>query len=197
MQRADRFLLAVLALSLAANVVTIYLWHHKGTTAGASFEAQTGSQMLPQRGTRLNSLQLVNDAGEPHRLQFGPGQLPTVVYVLSPSCKWCAANQTNINGLASRLENRYRVIGLSIVPHAQWNAEAESSYHFPIFFLQPDSPHPGFALNLTPETLVFSRDGALDQGWAGAYMDETGHQIATYFGVRSSDWILSQGMTHP
>jgi hypothetical protein len=164
--------------------MTFYLWQReRNPLTIAAFTGQSAKQSLPQRGARLQTLELMNDKGEKLQLSFGSAELPTLVYVLSPACKWCRANQAKVNRLAKRLEGRYHVFGLSTLPREEWDGCAESGYVFPIYFMNPHSTTSSIPLDFTPETLVFSRDGILDRAWAGAYMNDNGRQIASFFGV--------------
>src|SRR5262245_46315053 len=83
-------LVSVLALSLTLNVWLGWKVSRGGAPAASGGLAQ---------GTELRSLGvLAADAKEETRLRLDDG-IPTVLYVLSPSCHWCARNEANIRAL--------------------------------------------------------------------------------------------------
>ena len=184
MQKADRVLLAILALSLSANLVFLSLWQRDHRMLQQAMPPnEVTSSVLPKFGTELGSLQLVDDAGESVTARSGSAVLPTVVYVLSPSCHWCGVNRQNVNRLADRLRGRYNFFGVSVVSRADWGHDMQSDYKFPIYFVRPNSVHPQIPLDRTPETLVFSNEGKFDQGWTGVYAGQTDRQVSSFFGV--------------
>ena len=52
--------------------------------------------------------------GEPSSITYQGDGLPTILYIFSPRCLWCASNLENAKALASGTNGRYRFIALSL-----------------------------------------------------------------------------------
>lgn len=179
--RGDRFgfsdavLLVALGMSLSLNV---YQYNRDANAVPTS----SSRAELPKTGQEISEVHLISIDGTPQTLSLAAQPLPTVVYVMSPECKWCQSNLKKINGLAANLNGKYRVVGLS--PHLS-PAARSLGYTFPLFTLDPKFPSPPITLDLTPRTLVFSKEGKLDMQWDGAYSSGTEGDITSYFHVHS------------
>jgi hypothetical protein len=183
--KADRLLLALLAMSLIANLGLFALWQH--SRDGATIFEKNRSQVvdrLPTEGAQLADLQLATIDGVTSTTDFSHNSLPILVYVLSPTCGWCARNRPDIDFLASQLKGRYRVIGISTTATGLSEYVSENASPFPIFYVKSRSPHSTITLSGTPETLVFSKEGQFVRGWSGAYIGDTKIQVSGYFGVK-------------
>lgn len=182
MKRTDHFVLSLLVISLAANVaLALLLRGERGSRSAAGRLAQ--AEVLPRVGARLQELRLLALDGSPAQVQTGSQGLPIVAYVLSPTCKWCEMNRRNIESLASQVRGRYRVIGISTTASGLVEYRDQTATTFPLFSVDPQSPHPDFPLGVTPETLVFSSRGVYLRGWGGAYVGETKKDVSTFLGV--------------
>jgi hypothetical protein len=183
MAKPDRVLLAVLGLSLLLNCgqyAYYALYHGVRTTYTRS---EIDSQLLPRIGTRLNELHLVKSDGSKLDLRFDSRGLPVVVYVLSPTCKWCMLNRPNISSLVSQTQGKYQIIGLSSTSIGLQDYVTKNAPPFPVYYMDPAAPSPPISLTVTPRTLVFSPDGAFKRGWNGAYMGDAKTEIASFFDV--------------
>ena len=102
--KTDRILLLVLAFSLIANVWLAFLWQQNRRLAIEYAKSSTQFQTLPAVGARVDELQLVKPDGEKLSISLESNALPIVVYVMSPTCGWCARNRASIDALATQLK---------------------------------------------------------------------------------------------
>ncbi len=171
-QRAsDAILFIALGVSLALNVCQYYSRVNITTTATSRAE-------LPSGGEKIHSVHVVSAGGSAETITLDAGHLPTVVYVMSPDCKWCQFNLAKVNKLAADLRGSYNIVGLS--SHFD-KTSTMPKYSFPIYTPDPRYPSPDISLDATPRTLLFSPDGRLLKAWDGAYINDTQKQVSTYF----------------
>jgi|GEM_PF-3627179 len=179
----DRLLLIVLGLSLLANIGQ-YVLRLRARQAVLPYTVNRYERnLLPQPGATLASLHLLNADGSKTELQFGSNELPTIVYVLSPTCKWCQRNLQMIDALVTQLHGRYRVIGISNTPIGLQDYIHKISPPFPIYYPDPNYTNATITTDITPRTLLFSSSGSFIQGWNGAYINQTKSDIAMFFKV--------------
>jgi hypothetical protein len=175
--KADRVLLLALGVSLLANVYQFWSFRQKLTVT------HVDAQLMPRAGTKLAELHLLKLEGGAPDLKIGPNELPVVVYILSPTCKWCEMNWPNVNSLAAQLGGKYRFIGAS---NTSKDLQTYVNAHhpaFPVYYVDPSSAASEIQLNVTPRTLVFSPEGVFLRGWDGIYAGDTKVQLASFFHV--------------
>jgi hypothetical protein len=182
--KADRLLLVVLAASLIANVLLAVILLRTRNGIVAYTQQHLGAHILPSQGIQINELHLVEVSGGKLDLKFGAKELPVVIYVFSPTCRWCNANKTNVDSLVAQIHGKYRFIGVLSNPQDVGKYVKQQDPPFPVYYLDPDFPNYSIPLAVTPRTLVFSSAGSLLRGWDGAYMGETKMQLLSFFGVK-------------
>ena len=101
--RIDYFILSILALSLSLN---IYLLTKRSGAASVGVGRASQSALV-------DSVDLKNAYGMTVKVHLR-NQGPTILYILSPDCRWCKYNEPRINALAEKLGKSYRVIGISL-----------------------------------------------------------------------------------
>lgn len=183
-KRFDPVLLILLAVSLSANVVLTLMLRHGIARPAAFAYSSKGAPRLPMVGARLEQLHLTRVDGTKVDLTFGASESVLVVYVLSPACGWCERNRAEIDSLASQLNGKYRIIGISNTSDGLASYVTQKSPHFPVYSIDPSSVSSIIPLGATPATLVFSPQGTFVKGWNGAFLGDTKEQIASYFGVK-------------
>lgn len=99
------YCLLVLAMSLGINVILAWRIENFGRRPSAS---NPGFPI----GLAMPSLPVRAIDGEPHALTFEGA--PTVLYVMTPGCKWCEQNADIVNRLALATGGRVRFLGLSL-----------------------------------------------------------------------------------
>jgi hypothetical protein len=110
--------------------------------------------------------------------------LPTVLYIFSPTCGWCARNLSNIRALAAARSSSFRFIGLSLSGPKLKDYAANTRLGFPIFEIKSYAAIKGLPLGGTPQTLVVSPTGRVIKNWPGAFMGDQETQVEEYFGVK-------------
>lgn len=177
MNKSDRVLLVALGISLLANVYQFWSFRQKLSITHAD------AMLMPSAGAKLTGLHLLNLDGRVPDLKLDPNELPVVIYILSPTCKWCEMNWTNVNSLATQLNGKYRFIGVSSTGRDLRTYVDAHHPVFPVYYVDPNSASSSIPLNVTPQTLVFSQEGAFLRGWDGIYTGDTKAQLASFFHV--------------
>jgi hypothetical protein len=136
-----------------------------------------------QIGSSLPPIEAFDLAHHLQVLKYDAMTSPTVFYVFSPQCGWCAKNASNLRLLSERIKGRYRLIGLSLSSAGLDEYVAQQGMDFPVYTnLSPQSVA-AYRLGGTPTTIVVSADGKLLREWKGAYMGDSKREIEEYFGV--------------
>jgi hypothetical protein len=134
-------------------------------------------------GSTLPPIEAFDLAHKLHVLQYEPSKPPTVFYVFSPQCGWCAKNASSVRVLSQSIKGRYRLIGLSLSSAGLDEYVAQQGMDFPVYTnLSPQSVA-AYHLSGTPTTLVVSAEGKLLREWKGAYMGDSKREIEEYLEV--------------
>lgn len=148
--------------------------HHLKLEGSTAWQPQTGQAVPPIQIRRMD--------GTPVTLESVLiGDKATVIYVFSPSCKWCDRNLENIRGLAETVKEKYHLVGLSVSDIDLREYVARSGLAFPVYTMMHASE-----TNLsrgTPRTLVVSREGKVIASWFGAYGGDLHKKVQEYFQV--------------
>jgi hypothetical protein len=119
--------------------------------------------------------------GQPARIAFAEGGLPTILYVLRPDCKWCARNSQNIKALADAAKGKYRVIGISLSSQNLKEYLEQEKLSFPVYTDVSAETRAALHLGGTPQTIVASPEGRVLKNWMGAYMGPTQQEVEKFF----------------
>lgn len=175
----DAVLLALLAVSLGVNVY-FFKWH------GAELWPRTGGDApaLPV-GAQVPPLEAMRPGGQTTVIRFEESEWPTVLYVLSPKCSWCAKNHANIEHISSRCSGSYRFIAVVLsedpIEVSRYLAD------FPLGFDSVFKPTPlaraAYHLGGTPDTIVVDRRGSVVARWVGAFSGRSEREVAAFFRV--------------
>lgn len=101
----DWALIVLLGASLGLNVFLGS--HHR--------HSRPASRPSLSLGARLPSLSAEDIAGWKTRIDWATDSRPTLVYIFSPSCIWCARNFESMTALTEHVKENYRVIGISLI----------------------------------------------------------------------------------
>ncbi|HXS94660.1 MAG TPA: TlpA disulfide reductase family protein [Candidatus Limnocylindrales bacterium] len=174
---SDRIQYCFLVLLAASLSLNVYLGWGLQRKAMPHFT-------VAQVGARLPELDVEDLRGKRTKLEWHSDGRPTLLYVFAPECKWCRRNSTNILALESARRDTYRFIGLSLSSAHLQEYVATMGIPFRVYAnLNKDVAH-RIGLGATPQTLLVSAAGVIEQSWAGAYGGKTGAEIEALFRVR-------------
>jgi len=170
-------LLSILLVSLIANV---YLSRRVAVLASLRPLAETPIEPVKAGATLPKLIGFTLD-GRSATLEYGHDLRPTVVYVFSPQCIWCARNLANIRHLVETRGAQYRFVGVATSDDELSEYVAKARLPIPIFTrASADSVH-AYGLSSTPQTLVIDVSGKVIKAWLGAYVDATVTEVETFF----------------
>lgn len=165
---------AVAVIVLLTGIIVLQQWQLR--------HPQARQPIAPQVGEHLPPVEVVDLKQGPIRIDWTADNRPTILYVLSPTCVWCAKNLDLIRALSDAAEPKYRFIGLSLDRKGLTEYAAKSSYRFPVYFAEAKSANQ-LKLAVTPETVVVSPKGTVVKVWRGAYDSEILSDIQKTLGV--------------
>jgi peroxiredoxin len=136
-----------------------------------------------QVGTRIAPIAASDREGRSSRIELA-GSRQTLLYVFSPHCGWCTRNQPNIKALTEKVKERYRVIFLSLTDRGLQEYLHTNPLVFEIYSKPSAEAVAAYKMEITPQTIVLSRDGRVERVWQGAYVGRQKEEIERYFDVR-------------
>jgi hypothetical protein len=92
-------------------------------------------------GTTVVPITAKRVGGQDELISYQGVNLPTVLYVFTPPCVWCARNADNFKSLANRESADYRFIGISLSEQGLTDYVAKNNLTLPVYS------------GLSPETL--------------------------------------------
>jgi hypothetical protein len=137
-----------------------------------------------QPGETVSALEAKTLDGQSVSFPYGASELPIVIYVLSPACKWCEKNQRSVEMLANSTSNKYRFVALSLTSNNLKQYLEEKNVSFPVYTELPLTTYSTYKLgNGTPQTIVVSSEGKVLKNWQGAYSDDLKREVEEYFNI--------------
>lgn len=141
--------------------------------------------LLPA-GAQLHEVRGLNEAGEVVHLPLAGRSRATLLYVVTPSCVWCARNQDNFLRLVAERSGQYDVVLASLTDigfegylaalRARWD-DADVQVLTSVSREDRDR----LMLGATPQTLVIGTDGRVLRNWVGAYTEDTLIDVENFF----------------
>lgn len=122
--------------------------------------------------------------GNPVEINYQDSEKPTVLYVFTPDCHWCARNLSNIKFVATKAGDRYRFLGLSLGTNNLQPYLAESKLPFEVYQTPPDEVAIAYGLNSTPSTIIVSSQGTILHYWRGAYDEDLHGEVEDVFQLK-------------
>jgi len=181
-QRSSITFAALLSILLAGSVLLNVLLARKVSSLRqqqASVEAsdrlQVGASVPPLTGYSVD--------GKPMSVSFGDPRIPTVLYVFSPRCGWCAKNIDNFHSLIAQAGARYQIVGLATNRQDLEAYLLKEHLTLPVLAGVDSTLVTAYHLGATLTTIVISPDGKVLRVWTGAYRENTRHQIESFLGV--------------
>lgn len=134
-------------------------------------------------GTKMPPLIAKDSSGIVNRIP-SESLTPTIVYVFTPRCTWCAKNLENLKALARHTQRQYRWIGLSLSSHQLAEYVQRNGIEFPIFSEPSEETIRSYKLGGTPTTIVLAPDGRILRQWIGAYGARSGPELERFFKLK-------------
>lgn len=181
--RADCFVLALLAISLATNLLLgIGVLRLAARPAPGAATPPAGPS-APAIGSLLPPLEALGADGSRERLTFEPSGRPTLLYVFAPGCGWCARNLDNVKAIFAGARHSHRLVALSLASEAGGFVD-EVAVEVRVLVQPSPAAIEAYRLGSTPTTLVISPEGRVVKSWVGAYVDVIGKEVEAYFNVK-------------
>lgn len=176
-RHVDAFTLTLLSVSILMNVFLAARVHR------LIAELTPPPPDVVAAGVKVATVEAKGLDGKKVSIGFSDADRPAVLYVFSPSCKWCAKNYNNLTKLYAMKQNDYRFVGISLA--SEDLPEYVTAKKFPLRVIQQVSSQNirNLHLNETPETIVVDRTGTVTKAWAGAYTAKMCREIEAYFGL--------------
>jgi hypothetical protein len=134
-------------------------------------------------GGDLSVIPVVGSQSELHELHLADGKR-SILYIMSPTCSWCARNVDNIRYLAEKTQKEYQLIGLSITGDKLAEYRASTPLPFPVLVADASKAPSALDLSATPQTVVVGPKGAVEKAWVGAFDGKTKAEIESFFKVQ-------------
>ncbi len=172
-------------VALAASLCVNFWLGHRLVRLEGTVRALTDRPAL-QIGGQAPDLQLATNAGAEVRIRYSDATVPTVLYIVSPTCKWCARNVTAVGTLAHVLEKRARFLGISVSVSGPSMplSPTETEHTFPVYTGLSEAAKKQLHLRSTPTTILVSTEGLVMRVWEGAYEGSTRTSLEKYFRVQ-------------
>lgn len=134
-------------------------------------------------GSDLKRIPTFEVSGAKYELRLNDGHW-SVLYVMAPSCIWCARNLQNIRTLAENRDPKYRFIGISNT--ATGLARYLVSTPLPFQVLVADDAHApsGLDTSATPQMALVRLDGRVERLWRGALDGKQQSDAEEFFHVK-------------
>lgn len=175
--KREHLIFAALVGSVIINVMLAHKLREFNHLVGST------SERLLKPGTIVAAFEGVDLKGQTQTVVYENVSKPTVLYIFTPSCSWCARNMDNFNELVARKGAEYRFIGLSLTKERLSEYVATEGLAIPVYAGLSSQTKKAFELGGTPQTIVVSRDGRILQNWTGAYVGGKKSQVEAFFHV--------------
>jgi peroxiredoxin len=134
-------------------------------------------------GDQAPPIQGKDVTGQPITVMHIGSDAPSIIYIFTPSCKWCTRNLSNIKTLLAQTRENHRFIGLSLSSDGLKEYATQHDLVFPIYTDLTGNSASAYKGG-TPRTLVVSPGGTILKSWFGAYTGELQREVEEYFKIR-------------
>ncbi len=181
-QPASRVVLSMIAIALVASIALNVLLAHRvrsltfaRSARMAEFRLNVGATVPPIAAKRLD--------GQQDTISYENTREPTVLYVFTPACSWCARNIDNFKKLVLKERGQFRIVGISLSQERLSEYVEKNGLNIPIYVGLSEETKRAYKLGSTPQTIVISPEGKVLQDWAGAYVGDQKSQVEAFFHV--------------
>lgn len=181
-QAGSRFHVVALTLMLVASVaLNVMLALRVRELTGMQNALRAGREL--EVGTAVPPITARRVDGGSETITYADSARPTVLYVFTPQCIWCARNLDNLKTLVEQKGKDYRFIGISLSREGLEKYVADHQLTFPIYTDIPKEAGEAYKMGGTPQTVVISPQGKVLQNWPGAYAGDQKSQVEKYFDI--------------
>jgi peroxiredoxin len=167
----------ILAASVTLNVLLAY----RLSQFNRRFDAVRVEPL--KSGTTVPPPRVQDLQGESRALNYAEVSAPTVLYILTPSCSWCARNMDNFKQLVTQRGTEYRFIAVSLSKEDLPEYITSHKLTIPVYVTPSIEMQKAYRLGGTPQTIVVSREGRVVKDWEGAYVGEQKTEVEAFFHV--------------
>jgi peroxiredoxin len=180
--RPSRRVLAVTTVGLVMSVTLNVLLSHRVRSLTNARSVKSVENQL-KIGTTLPPITAKRMGGQQEVIYYQGTNQPTVLYVFTPPCSWCARNMDNFTTLLGKVSDEYRFVGLSLSEDGLAEYVARNELNLPVYSGLSIDTKAAYKLSGTPQTIVVSPEGRVLQNWMGAYVGDQKSQIEAFFHV--------------
>jgi peroxiredoxin len=170
--------LLLLCSSVALNVVLA-----RRVRSFQQFQSTKAADRLLKVGAIVPPITAKLLSGQQQAISYLGTNQPTVLYIFTPPCSWCARNMDNLKTLVDREGGNYRFIGLSLSEEALPDYVAKNDLKLPVYSGLSPETLTTYKLGSTPQTIVISPGGKVLKDWVGAYVGDQKSQVEAFFHV--------------
>lgn len=167
----------VLILSIALNLA---LARRIRLLEGAINVTKSRNQLAV--GRQMRPVDVLREDGALDRINYNDAAVPTLLYIMSPTCVFCQYNLPNLKALLDQAKGKYRVVILSVVRDGLEEYRETYGIEAPISTIAPQSQF-DLQISGTPGTIFISRGGALIALWRGAFNSDQKDEIERLLAV--------------
>lgn len=183
------FLTVMLVVSVALNVGLAYKVREFSSAQeavlakGEARQLKSGTTVPPLSLKRVDQGGASAETAAAETIAYAGTTKPTVLYVLSPTCGWCAKNEGSIRLLIAEKGDEYRFIGVSLIEEGAASYATEHVLGAPLYAGITEEQKTAYKMGGTPQTIVISPKGAVVASWYGAYLGRQKEAIEEFFDV--------------
>jgi peroxiredoxin len=181
-RNASKRVLAAMTVALAVSVALNVVLAHRVRTLTYAPSARASEYQL-KVGTTVPAITAKRLGKQEQTISFQNTNQPTVLYIFTPPCSWCARNMDNLKTLLDKERGQYRFVGLSLSEEALPEYVAKNDLNFPVYSALSPETVKTYKLGNTPQTIVVSPEGRVLQNWMGAYVGDQKSQVEAFFQV--------------
>lgn len=148
-------------------------------------------------GTAVPQLSLRRiESGMVETIRYEEGDRPTVMYVLSPACGWCAKNENSIRQLIAAKRDDYRFLGIVLAEEGTQEFARSHDIGIPLFAGISEEAKKAYKMGGTPQTIVVSPKGVVVANWNGAYLGKQKDAVEDFFKIELPEIDLKSKAAH-
>jgi thioredoxin-related protein len=173
----DWLLLLLLVASLSLNV--FLGWRLRRQTSDSVTRPPTAHKL--SLNDHVPPLIVKDLTGKIETVRYSDSAEPTVLYVFSPSCKWCERNNPNVTAVANARIGSFRFVGLSLSDLDLANYVKAQNISFPVYYSPSREMIEQLGFSETPQLIVISPEGKVMRSWTGAFVTDVAQDVERFF----------------